>query len=177
MGVFFVDTFVEQIVQKKKTGKEIAVVVAVAFGFAVVAVATWLFFPIVGMIAPILLFGAGYGAWWLITAQNVEFEYCVTNGDIDVDQIIARRKRKRIVSVSSKKIEAAGRYDAARFQGRAFDRVVMAATSPKAEGLYYFTYYSKKRGRTLVVFEPNERVKAAFGEALPRLVQMDWDKA
>ena len=171
------DTFVEQIVAKKKTGKEIAAIVLVAVGLALIVALTVLFFPIIGVIAPILLFGAGYGAWWLITAQNIEFEYCVTNGDIDIDQIIARRKRKRIVSVSSKKIEAVGRYSPAVFAGRQVDRLVMAVTSPSAEGLYYFTYHSKKRGHTVVVFEPNERVKAAFREGLPRLIQMDWDKA
>ena len=171
------DVFVEQIVARKKTAADIVAMVAVLVGFLVVAAATWLFFPFIGMIAPILLFGAGYGAWWLITARNIEFEYCVTNGDVDIDQIVARRKRKRIVSVSSKKIEAAGRYDAARFAGRSIDRLVMAATSPQAEELYYFSYHSKKRGHTVVVFEPNERVRTAFREGLPRLVQMDWDKA
>ena len=171
------DTFVEQIVAKKKSGKEIAAIVLVAVGLVLIVGLTVLFFPLVGMFAPILLFGAGYGAWWLITAQNIEFEYCVTNGDIDIDQIVARRKRKRIVSVSSKKIEAAGRYSPALFTGRQVDRLVMAVTSPDAENLYYFTYHSKKRGHTVVVFEPNERVKAAFREFLPRLIQMDWDKA
>ena len=171
------DTFVEQIVAKKKSGKEIAAIVLVLIGLALIVALTVVFSGLLLVIAPILLFGAGYGAWWLITAQNIEFEYCITNGDIDIDQIVARRKRKRIVSVSSKKIEAVGRYSPAVFAGRQVDRLVMAVSSPAADGLYYFTYHSKKRGRTVVVFEPNERVKTAFREGLPRLIQMDWDKA
>ena len=171
------DTFVEQIVAKKKSGREIAAIVLVLVGLLLIVAATVFLWKLLMMLMPILLFGAGYGAWWLITAQNIEFEYCVTNGDIDIDQIVARRKRKRIVSVSAKKIEAAGRYSPALFAGRQVDRLVMAVTSPEADGLYYFTYHSKKRGHTVVVFEPNERLKAAFREGLPRLVQMDWDKA
>lgn len=167
------DTFVEQIVAKKKDGKEIAIIVGVVLAFVVVVVATFLF---LGMLAPILWMAAGYGAWWLITNQNIEFEYSVTNGDMDIDQIIARRKRKRIVSVGGQKIESAGKYVAEKWVGRHVDRFVMAAPSLKEDGLYYFTYHSKKRGQTLVVFQPDERVKEAFYKALPRLVQMDWDR-
>lgn len=170
------DTFVEQIVVKKKDGKQIAlmvgaVVLATALMLTILMFAYYLY-----VLAPAALAGVGYGLWWILTAQNIEFEYCVTNGDVDIDQIVARRRRKRIVSVSGKKIESAGRYNPAAWQGRKIDRFVMAAPAPDAEGLRYFTYHSKKRGYTLVVFQPDERVSEAFYKFLPRLVQLDWDK-
>lgn len=167
------DTFVEQIVAKKKDGKDIAIIAGLVLAFLVVLVAGWLF---LGAFAFVVWVAAGYGAWWLITGRNVEYEYSVTNGDIDVDEIIARRKRKRIVSVSGQKIEAAGKYVPEKWQGRHVDRLVVAAPSLREEGLYYFTYHSKKRGSTLVVFQPDERVQTAFYKGLPRLVQLDWDR-
>ena len=106
----------------------------------------------------------------------MEFEYSITNGDVDIDRIVARRKRNRLVSVRGQKIESAGKYDAARMQNRPFDRTVMAASSLAEEGLYYFTYHSKKSGSTIVIFQPDERVKDAFYKSLPKLVQLDWDK-
>lgn len=170
------DTFVEQIVAKKKEGKEIAFILGIVFAAVMIFLASFLFLGQIFSLVFIIWCAVGYGAWWLITQQNIEFEYCVTNGDIDVDQIIARRKRKRIVSVSGHKIEQAGKYDPARFQGRHFDRFVMAASSLNAQGLYYFTYHSKKSGSTLVVFQPDERVKDSLYKGLPKLVQLDWDK-
>lgn len=171
------DVFVEQIVAKKKGGKEWGIIALVLLALVVVAAVCFLFMGYLLMFAPLLLIGAGYGAWWLITQQNVEFEYSVTNGDIDIDQIIARRKRKRIVSVGGQKIEAAGRYVPAQWANRPVDRFVVAAPSANEEGLYYFSYHSKKRGHTVVVFQPDERVRDAFYKGLPRLIQLDWDKS
>ncbi len=170
------DVFVEQIVAKKKGAKEIAIILLILLALAVVAALCFLFFGLLYMFAPLLLVGAGYGAWWLITNQNIEFEYCVTNGDIDIDQITARRKRKRIVSVRGSKIEAAGKYVPAQWENRKIDCFVMAAPSLNEDGLYYFTYHSKKRGFTVVVFQPDERVKTALYKGLPRLIQLDWDR-
>ena len=110
------DTFIEQIVPKKKDGKEWAIIVAVIVGLLVVFLALFLFsgYPFVLMLMPFLLVGAGYGGWYLLTTQNKEFEYCVTNGDIDIDCIIARRRRKRLVSVAGRKIESLLPYDSAK---------------------------------------------------------------
>ena len=171
------DIFVEQIVTKKKDGKQIAIIAGTVVLAALLLCLVVLFYAYLYILVPLLLFGVGYGAWWLITQQNIEYEYSVTNGDIDIDQIIARRKRKRIVSVGGHKIESAGRYDPAKWANRRMDRVVMAAPSLKEDGLYFFTYRSKKRGHTLVVFQPDQRVSDAFYKGLPRLVQLDWEKS
>ena len=36
---------------------------------------------------------------------NVEYEYCFTNGALDVDKIIAARKRKRLTELNARDIE------------------------------------------------------------------------
>ncbi len=170
------DTFVEQIVVKKKDTKEKVFIIGVVF--AAIVLMGLIFLLLGGMLSlmAILWIAIGYGVWWLVTNQNVEFEYSITNGDVDIDRIVARRKRNRLVSVRGQKIEEAGKYDAARMQARRFDRMVMAAPSLAEEGLYYFTYHSKKNGSTIVIFQPDERVKEAFYKSLPKLIQLDWDK-
>ena len=167
------DSFFEQIVKKKKGAREWTIIVAVLLvALAVLAVAA----IFATMFIIIAAAGIVYGAWWLATTQNVEFEYCVTNGDIDVDKIIARRKRMRLVSVSGRKIRALAPYDPAKPLGK-FQRTVMVAPSLNEEGLWYFTYHSKKNGDTLVVFQPDDRVLGAFYDGLPKLVQMDTARA
>ncbi len=167
------DTFVEQIIVKKKGPKEIAVITGtIVLAVILVFVLLW-FFNVFSLVFDILIV---YGAWWLITGQNIEYEYSVTNGDIDIDQIIAQRKRKRVVSVAGSKIETAGPYNPAEFAGRSFDRTVVAAPSETEPGVWYFTYRSKKNGNTLVVFQPDERVMEAFKEALPKLLALEINR-
>mgnify|MGYP000845894750 CR=1 FL=1 len=171
------DTFVEQIVAKRKGAKEWAIII----GSLVLCVLLVLFafpflFAFLSILAAALVVALGYGEWWLITSQNVEFEYSVTNGDIDIDQIIARRKRKRIVSVVGNKLEVLEPYNAAAYASRPFDRKVMAAPSEQDEGLWCFTYRSKKSGHTLVVFQPERRVLDALIVGLPAYVQRETNK-
>ena len=80
------DTFVEQIVRKKKDLKESLIVIGVLLAAIVLTVVMWVY---LGALGAMLIVGVGYGAWWLITSQNKEYEYCVTEGDIDIDLITA----------------------------------------------------------------------------------------
>ena len=167
------DSFFEQIVKKKKGAAEWAIIVSVIVAAAVLLLLALRF---LGSLIIIAAVGILYGAWWLATTQNVEFEYCVTNGDIDVDKIIARRKRVRLVSVAGRKIRALAPYDPQKPLGK-FQRTVMVAPSLNEDGLWYFTYHSKKNGDTLVIFMPDDRVLSAFYEGLPKLIQMDTARA
>ncbi len=170
------DTFVEQLVKKKKSAGQILAIIGIVLAALFLLAVSIVFISVVGAFAAFVIVGIFYGAWYLLTAQNIEYEYCVTNGDIDIDRIVAQRKRRRIVSVSGKKIESAGRYVPEKWAGRQIDRTVIAAPSDREDNLYYFTYHSKKRGHTLVVFQPDERVKDSFYEGLPKLVQLDFNK-
>ena len=170
------DTFVEQLVKKKKSAGQILAIVGIILAAVFLLAVSVIFISVVGAFAAFVIVGVFYGAWYLLTAQNIEYEYCVTNGDIDIDRIVAQRKRQRIVSVSGKKVESAGRYVPEKWAGRQMDRTVIAAPSDREDNLYYFTYHSKKRGHTLVVFQPDDRVKDSFCEGLPKLVQLDFNK-
>lgn len=166
------DVFAEQLIARKKTPAQIVCAV-------LIIVLTLVLVAVLFLLAPhmvlMFLLPIGVGVWWLLTGMNIEYEYCITNGVIDIDRITARRKRERVVSVSLEKLEVAGRYDPAKWQGKQLDRVVMAASSLKADGLYCFSYHSKKKGHTLVVFQPDERIHEAFGQGLSRLMQKDWN--
>ncbi len=169
------DTFFEQIVKKKKTVLEwVGIVAVVVVAVVLAAVLLMLNVP---MFSPLLIIGIGYGAWWLVTGLNVEYEYCVTNGDIDIDTIVAKRKRKRIVSVVGRKVESLLPYDAAKVDEKAYQRVVVAAPSKNGTGLWCFTYHSKKNGHTLVVFQPDQRVLRAFADGLQSLAKIETRRA
>ena len=47
----------------------------------------------------------GYVGYLLITSRNIEYEYAVTNGDLDIDKIIAQRKRREYLVQIVKEFE------------------------------------------------------------------------
>ncbi len=173
------DTFVEQIVKKKKTPAEWLIIIGTVLAAAVLLLTVFCIPMIITipLLSTLLILGIGYGGWWIITNQYIEYEYCVTNGDIDIDVITAKRKRKRVVSVVGRKVESLLPYDAAKVNEKTYQRVVIAAPSKDETGLWCFTYHSKKNGHTLVVFQPEQRVLQELFGGLQSLVKIETRRA
>ena len=166
------DHFNEQIVKQHLNGKQIGMIVGALAAALVICFATWLF--ITFLIFPVLAL-CGFGLYWLISTQSWEVEYAVTNGDIDIDRIVARRDRKTIVRVRGDKIESL--LPVSRMpQGKTYDRVVMAASSMTA-ATWAFTYHSKKSGATVVYFEPNDGILENLKKGLSGTVRMETERA
>ena len=104
------DTFFEQIVSIKKSGKAVALFCLVWI-LALTLCAFLLLTGILGMLTPILIIGLGYGAWWLTSKLNVEYEYIVTNGTMDIDKIVNKSSRQRISSFELDKVERLEKYN------------------------------------------------------------------
>lgn len=58
----------------------------------------------------LLIFGAFFGAFYLIKTSSKEFEYIYTDGEIDVDMISGRTRRKRIVTIKAEQLVAMEKY-------------------------------------------------------------------
>lgn len=170
------DMFVEQLVSRKKGAREHLIVYGTLFAalLIVVCLGGFLLLTTGFLVLPFLLAVlVGWGAWWIIGSQSVEYEYSVTNGDIDIDRIVAQRRRQRIVAVAGKRIESLAPYRAADHAQKAYDRRIVAAPSDAAPGLWCFAYHGKRNGHTLVIFQPEDRVLNALIAGLPSLLQRE----
>lgn len=168
------DVFLEKIVSKRKDIKDNAITAAVILAVIV------LFFVLMNLMATykeigsfmlLIIAGLIYLAFRLITSRNVEFEYIVTNGDLDIDKIISKRKRKRLFSANCKDFDIV-----ARVNGESFSRAAQsiknridASSSPDSPDAYFITL-SYKGEKTLVIFEPDERMLNNFKIFIPRKV-------
>ena len=101
------------------------------------------------------------------TNLNFEFEYSVTNNLFDVDKIIAKSRRKRLVSMDIKNIDDIGEYNPAKFSGRKFDLTINAVGNPTNDGIIYVVTRHPTKGKTLVIFQPNEKIVNALKKSLP----------
>ena len=167
----FADVFIEHLVKKKPTGvdtaKKIGIVLAVIL---LLLICFTIGFGFVGPLAILLAFGVCYGAYWLISGMSVEYEYILTNKEIDVDKIVAQRKRKRLVTVSVKTFDGFGPYKAAEHVHRNYDSRILACVSEDAPDAYYATFQHSTLGRCLLVFNPDDRIINNVKQSLPRTV-------
>ena len=89
------DTFVEQIIAIKKTSKTWLAYAGITFAAIMLMTAAFIFLN--SLFIPIDFF-IFLGAYKLYMMQSIEYEYIVTNSTMDIDKIIAKSSRKRIVS-------------------------------------------------------------------------------
>ena len=168
------DIFVEQLVKVRRGAKEFLIMFGVsAAALLILGAVIWF----ATTFAPLVLLLLGFGWWWVAKMQVNEYEYSVTNGDIDIDRIRGRSNRLRLVSVRGEKVESLSRCKVGDNFSR-YDRVVYCHANDKdpETPLWCFTYQSKKNGHTAVIFQPEERVLKAFMEGLPYLVRREAEK-
>jgi len=97
------DVFKEQIVKRKQTVKDTAIKICLIVLVILIFFVTMM--SPLGPFAVIITAAAGFGAYYLMTFLSVEYEYVFTNGELDVDAIYSRARRKRLMSVVVKDFE------------------------------------------------------------------------
>lgn len=116
-----------------------------------------------------------YGAYYLISGTSVEYEYAVTNGEMDVDKIIARRKRVHLITVDVGKFDAYGEMTDDIPDDT--ERTVVLCADNTGEGEYYADLETEEYGATRIIFTPNDAVQDAIAAALPRQLRFQKGQA
>jgi len=166
------DTFMEKIVRKKKDIKDHLITAAVIIGALV------LMFIVINInlagINMLIIIGLGYGAYLIISSRNIEYEYAVTNGDLDIDKIIAQRKRKRIFSANCKDFEIVARVKSQHYtpQYRNFKNKIDCSGYIGNDDVYFIVLQYNNE-QTIVYFEPSEKMLQNFRTFIPRKVFTD----
>lgn len=157
------DIFREQIVERKKNTKDMAIIAGIV---ALTLLLSFVLISIAGALAFLLLCGLWYGAWRLITGKNIEYEYIITDTILDIDKIIAKRSRKRILS-----IELA---DAERFMPISdmpnIDVKTVDATPNGIEDGVYGVDFSSNAQMQRLLFKPDKKFLNSAKMARPSLV-------
>ncbi|MCL1806397.1 MAG: DUF6106 family protein [Oscillospiraceae bacterium] len=163
------DVFVEYMVARKPTAK----IWSQKFFLSAAAVIAMLL-PIfitgmtgvdVTMLLPFTIVGAGWGMIILFRRLNLEFEYIVTNGEMDVDRIMGRRTRKRMFTVDCRNFDILAPYKPEyknEYESQTISNVVDVSSHTEAPGRWFALYNAKDGKRTLLIFEPSEKMLEAF---------------
>ena len=170
------DTFIEQIVKITPTAKvkflKIAFwTVGILFGIALIAFSVlylkWAFILLLIAAASFFI------PYYLCSQLNHEFEYIITNTDIDIDRIINKRKRQRMASFTCSDIEKIEKYDSLRHnETKTSQYNTYFACTPDEDSYALYIKHPKKR-YYILVFSPNEKFKDALRKFLPYNLKKD----
>jgi hypothetical protein len=165
------DIFMEKIVQKGRTPTDRLITIAIIIVTAIACLVFLNLSKFLGMFGTILAAGVVYLAYRLIKSRNIEFEYIVTNGEIDIDKIMSKSRRKRIFSANCKDFDVVAKVKSDKYtqEVKNIQNKIMAASSMVAPDLYFFTLNYKGK-RTIVYFEPDEKMLTSFRTFIPRNV-------
>lgn len=172
------DNFAEQLVFKHPTSSDKAkkiflivgggIMTAILLLIAVLSLGSGSLLSLAGIL---LAAATGFGSYYLVSETYVEYEYTFTNGELDIDKIIAKKKRVELVTVDVKKLKAFGKYGEASEETE--DMTVIFSSDNIASHEYYADFDHEEYGSSRLVFSPDSRMLDMLATALPRALRQN----
>lgn len=164
------DNIAEQLVEKRRTGGDLAKKALVTAGAMIIA--SFLMFIAITtgfyttVILAVLVLAGGV---WLLGNFNVEYEYIITNNEMDIDKIIGRRKRKRLITVDISRAEEFTPYPPK--EDITADATVHAYTGAETDA-YCLVVNHSDYGKIKLIFNPNEKMREAIMQEIPNALRI-----
>ena len=102
---------------------------------------------------------------------DVEYEYCIVNGDIDIDRIFAKKSRKRYVSVTADRIEKILPVESEELKSRKDIKKTYFAAKSKNDLSNYAIIFKGQSGFEKLIITDDEKVIFHFLSVMPRKVE------
>ena len=178
------DIYLEYMIKKKKTGGQKAIIAAIiaagaALSFAMLVLIYAAAFALAGTQLGSFAFSIGlvliafmwYGAYLLISMQNIEYEYILTNSEMDMDKIMSKKGRKHIVSFDFKEVTVCACVEDNE-NNHDYKNVTVDKTydvvGDKNGGNIYFADFSQEGQRVRVLFQPTYKMISSAKKFNPR---------
>lgn len=180
------DIFIEELVKKKKSGKDFAVLALLIAGGLIITVAILVLIlfatmsfgelaQIAGSVGMLLIAAAWYAVFFIYNSGNVEYEYIVVNNNLDIDKIIAKKHRKSMIEMDIKNatIMACVEDDANNYVYKNLDKSIKVLNfSANNPNLYtYFIDYNSDGDRQIILFQPTSKIVEALWKFNPKAVK------
>ncbi len=160
------DTFVEVMVPRKTSGKEM-IIEYMIFIIAGVTIAAGVFF-----MPPLIFLGIAIGAlgYYLYTSWKLEYEYSFVENELEIDKIMNKSRRKNVYRVNTQEIEkmvpeAVGTFDMIS------PDCVYDFSSGIAGAKNYVLVVTQNQQREHIIFEPNQEMVDAMTLKMPGKVK------
>lgn len=100
-----------------------------------------------------------YGAYYLFQKLNCEYEYIYTGGEVDIDVIYGKARRRRLITLKPRQVEFMGKADKylAEYRKRQDIQKILDFSDGNPEAQYLVIVNSNQL-KKLVLFSPSERL-------------------
>ena len=165
------DVFKEQLVKRRPNIKtamaKVGIVLAAIFLILIVALAP---VEILNLFFPILMAAIIFGAYILFRRFNIEYEYVLTNNELDIDIIYGKSRRKRIFTSSVRDFEAFRQTGSTEMEHSFSGANVKADYSGGFGGDdAQYEFVSAYKGKKMrIIFEPNQDLLSSIIPHLKR---------
>lgn len=165
----------EYMVKKQKDAGAIILTVLLYLAAAIISIFAFLILMPIGFGSAVALIiaGAFYGVYRLSGNTNKEFEYIVTEDIIDVDVIVNKSKRKRLISFNLESVKVLADINNTQhkhYLSENFDSVIDATSGRKDKKVYFAIV--EKTNRVLVKMELTEAMLQGLYEISPSKIHI-----
>lgn len=158
------DFYTEHLVKRKTPARDIALK-GILILVTVIAFMLVFFIPI-AIIAPVIMICLDV---FLFRNMDLEYEYLFVNGNLDIDKIMAKSKRKRIFEMTVNELEVlapSGAPELRQYQSLKAQNYSSCTAGAETYEMIVTQNGSKKR----IIFEPNSVIVDGFRMLAPRKV-------
>lgn len=169
------DIFLEYIIKKNRDAKDWAITAGGYFAALILSFIILGFVRFLGGIGFLLIAGAWYGAFWLMRSRDIEYEYILTNNELDVDKIASKRRRKHILTVDFRSVELCAKTDDPLYAAdynNAQGIIKKYDFTGISENDIYFADFAGESGKTRILFQPSDKIRESLRLINPRNVHI-----
>lgn len=128
---------------------------------------------IFGLIPIILAIATGIGAYFVGMRVDTEYEYALTDKELDVDIIYSKERRKHITTLDLNKLELMARAGSYRLDGQKNRELKTEDYSSREENRKNDVFVMIYEGSRRILIEPDERLYKAIYSVAPSKVFKD----
>ena len=164
------DLYTEEIVKKEKTAKDSLIKVLLIIGTAVAVLSLM----VLGWVSLILIAVFAVADFFVMPTLDLEYEYLYVNGEIDIDKIMSKQKRKRVFSGDTASLELLAptqSHELDHYKSRT-DIKKSDFSSGRKDPKTYTMILKKEQGMEMVIFEPSEVILKDMKRMAPREVHL-----
>ena len=165
------DLYSELLVKKNPTAQD-AVIKYGLIVLTVLAVFAGLFITPIFLVVAIAL---GVACYFVIPRTDLEYEYLFVNGEFDIDMVMAKSKRKKVMSMKLSEVDLVAPLDSHRmdyYNGNSRMKTLdYSSGNPQHKR---FAVITKNGGEnSKIIIEPDEQMAQAIKNSAPSKVFLD----
>ncbi len=165
------DVFNEQLVARRPNQKDLLQKIGIGVAGAVLIFLGMNVPALMSFVVPIIAVVI-VGVVFLFRRYNIEYEYVFTNGDLDIDKIINKSKRKNALSVSVRSFATMVPVANKDYEKEVsnFTKLYDFSSGTVKENTYA-VIFDRDKEHVKMIFEPDEQMFKAIRNFIPRIIK------